>query len=135
MAQGLTYQVIKCNIMMKRILIVDDNVFMVELMTYILNSKGYDVIALYTGNEVFSQIKIDNPDLIILDLALPDLDGRDICKLLKLNSSTKNLPVILCSGAEDLDEALTLPGAPDDVLHKPFDINALIEKVEDQLAA
>jgi len=121
--------------MMKRILIVDDNVFMVEVMTYILNSKGYDVMALYTGNEVFNTIKIEHPDLVILDLALPDLDGRDICKLLKLNTSTKNLPVILCSGADDLDDALKLPGAPDDVLHKPFDINSLVEKVEYQLAA
>lgn len=120
---------------MKRILIVDDNVFMVEVMTYILNSKGYDVKALYTGNEVFNTIKIDHPDLVILDLGLPDLDGRDICKLLKLNSSTRNLPVILCSGADNLEEALQLPGAPDDVLHKPFDINALVQKVEYQLAA
>ncbi len=114
---------------------MDDNVFMVEVMTYILNSKGYDLISLYTGNEVFNTIKIDHPDLVILDLALPDLDGRDICKLLKLNNSTRNLPVILCSGAEDLDEALKLPGAPDDVLQKPFDINALVQKVEHQLAA
>jgi DNA-binding response OmpR family regulator len=121
--------------MTKRILIVDDNVFMVEVMTYILNSNGYEVIALYTGNEVFNTIKIDHPDLVILDLALPDLDGRDICKLLKLNTSTRNLPVILCSGAEDLDEALILPGAPDDILHKPFDLNALVQKVEYQLAA
>ena len=114
---------------------MDDNVFMVEVMTYILNSKGYDVKALYTGNEVFNTIKIDHPDLVILDLGLPDLDGRDICKLLKLNNSTRNLPVILCSGADDLDEALKLPGAPNDVLHKPFDINALVQKVEYQLAA
>ena len=121
--------------MTKRILIVDDNEFMVEVMTYILNSKGYDVIALYAGSNVFDTIKIDHPDLVILDLSLPDLDGRDICKLLKLNNSTKNLPVILCSGAEDLDDALKLPGAPNDILHKPFDINALIQKVEYQLAA
>ena len=121
--------------MTKRILVVDDNEFMVEIMTYILNSKGYYVIPLYTGSEVFNAIKIDHPDLIILDLTLPDLDGRDICKLLKLNYSTKNLPVILCSGADDLDEALRLPGAPDDILHKPFDINMLMQKVEYQLAA
>jgi DNA-binding response OmpR family regulator len=121
--------------MMKRILIVDDNVFMVEVMTFILNSNGYDVISLHTGNEVFNTIKADHPDLVILDLALPDLDGRDICRLLKLNTSTKNLPVILCSGAEDLDEALKLPGAPNDILHKPFDLTALVQKVEYQLAA
>ena len=50
---------------MKRILIVDDNEFMVEVMTYILNSKGYEVIALYTGSQVFNTIKIDHPDLVI----------------------------------------------------------------------
>jgi DNA-binding response OmpR family regulator len=126
---------VKCDIMAKRILIVDDNEFMVEVMTYILNNKGYDVIALHTGDEVFNTIKAIHPDLVILDMMLPDMDGRDICKLLKLNQSTKNLPVIMCSGDDDVDKTLHEAGGPDAVLHKPFDITSLVEKVDYQLAA
>jgi DNA-binding response OmpR family regulator len=119
----------------KRILIVDDNEFMVEIMTYILNNKGYDVTSLYTGDEVFNTIKTAHPDLVILDMKLPDMDGRDICKLLKLNRSTKDLPVIMCSGEDEVTEVMNQRGGPDDILQKPFDIDSLVAKVEVQLAA
>jgi DNA-binding response OmpR family regulator len=122
--------------MCKKILIVEDNVLMVEVMTYILINCGYDVIALTNGDEVFNRIKSAHPDLVILDAILPGMNGKEICQLIKLNKTTRNLPVIMCSGDEDsIDESLKQNGAPDDVLHKPFDVNALIEKVEFQLAA
>ncbi len=121
--------------MLKKILIVEDNELMTEVMSYILISNGYDVIALSRGDDVFDNIKNNHPDLIILDARLPGMDGRDICQLLKLNKGTCNLPVIICSGDDNIDESLNKKGAPDDVLHKPFDIAALIEKVEYQLAA
>lgn len=121
--------------MAKKILIVDDNALMVEVLSYILANNGYEVIALSNGNEVFKQIKANHPDLVILDAILPGIDGIEICKLLKLNKTTQNLPVIMCSGDDDLDVTLQKKGAPDDILHKPFDIASLIEKVEYQLAA
>ena len=120
---------------MKKILIVDDNELMIEVMTYILINNGYDVIALNNGAEVFNKIKANHPDLIILDAILPGMNGREICQLIKLNKATKDLPVIMCSGDETIDEALHQKGAPNDVLHKPFDITSLIEKIEYQLAA
>jgi DNA-binding response OmpR family regulator len=120
---------------MKKILIVDDNKLIVEVMTYILISKGSEVISLYNGDEVLNNIKDNHPDLVILDDTLPGMTGRDICQLLKLNGSTKNLPVIMCSGNDDIAESLNQKGAPDDVLQKPFDISSLVDKVEFQLAA
>ena len=126
----------KYKTMQKRILIVEDNLLMIEVMTYILINYGYEVIALSNGNEVFNNIKINHPDLVILDAMLPGIDGREICQLIKLNKATRNLPVIICSGDEDsIERSLTQKGAPDDVLLKPFDITCLIEKVEYQLAA
>src|ERR1700761_937158 len=125
----------KAIVMSKKILIVEDNKLMTEVMTYILNNNGYEVIALANGNEVFSKIRTNHPDLVILDAALPGINGTEICQLLKLNKATQNLPVIMCSGDDNIDESLNQTGAPDDVLHKPFDINCLIEKVEYQLAA
>jgi len=120
---------------MKKILIVDDNELMIEVMTYILINNGYEVIALTDGTGVFNNIKINHPDLVILDAILPGMDGREICQLIKLNRATKDLPVIMCSGDESIDETLKQKGAPNDILHKPFDINSLIEKIEYQLAA
>jgi|GEM_PF-2443274 DNA-binding response OmpR family regulator len=58
-------------------------------MTYILNNKGYEVIALHNGEEVLDHIKTDHPDLVILDVMLPDADGRDICTEIKLNTKPK----------------------------------------------
>lgn len=130
-----TARLIKDNTMLKKILIVEDNELLIEVMTYILISNGYDVIALSHGENVFNEIKITHPDLVILDAVLPGMDGRDICQLIKLNKATRDLPVIICSGDDSIDESLQQKGAPDDVLHKPFDITSLIEKVEYQLAA
>jgi DNA-binding response OmpR family regulator len=122
--------------MSKKILLVEDDELMVEVMTYILISHGYDVVSASSGIEVFKNIKSTHPDLIIVDAILPGLNGSEICQLLKLNRTTKNLPVIICSGDEDsIEQSLKQRGAPDDVLIKPFDINCLIEKVEYQLAA
>ncbi|MEO8885469.1 MAG: response regulator [Mucilaginibacter sp.] len=121
--------------MAKKILIVDDNEFMIEIMTFILIAKGYEVIALYRGDKVLDTVMASHPDLVILDVTLPGMDGREVCKLLKLNRSTRQLPVIMCSGNDDVDDALKQKGAPNDVLHKPFDTHELIEMVELQLAA
>lgn len=126
---------IRAEAMSKKILIVDDDELMIEVMTYILMNNGYEVISLSSGSEVFNNIKTNHPDLIILNAILPGIDGMEICHLLKLNKATHDLPVILCSGDDSIDESLNQKGAPDDILHKPFGINSLIEKVEYQLAA
>ncbi len=123
------------NFMSKRILIVEDNRLMLEVLAYILINNGYEVFTLTSGNEVFSAIKARHPDLVILDLALPGIKGEEICQLIKLNKTTRNLPVIVCSGDDATDDTLHQKGAPDDVLQKPFDINSLIQKIEYQLAA
>ena len=104
--------------MSKKILIVEDNELMVEVMTYILNNNGYEVFALNSGQEVFNNIKSNHPDLVILDAVLPGMNGKEICQLIKLNKATQNLRVIMCSGDESIGESLRQTGAPDDVLQK-----------------
>ncbi|MBB3970085.1 response regulator [Mucilaginibacter phyllosphaerae] len=121
--------------MTKKILIVDDNELIVEVMSYILMNSGYDVSSLSNGEHVIEEVLANHPDLLIMDAKMPGMDGREICKFLKLNTLTKDTPVIICSAEDNLDAALVQDGAPNDVLHKPFDINALIDKVELQLAA
>ena len=121
--------------MAKKILILDNNELMIEVMTYILTANGYDVVSFSDAANIFDEIKTSHPDLIILDVFLPGLDSRELCRLIKLNRNTKNLPVIICSASDEADVAQNPKGAPDDVLLKPFSINNLIEKVEYQLAA
>jgi CheY-like chemotaxis protein len=121
--------------MLKKILIVDDNEFIIEVMTYILSNSGYDVIALNSGDGVLDHIKTDHPDLVILDMMLPGADGRDICKEIKQHEDTKNLPVIICTGSHELELSMNQQGAPNDVLYKPFDVDALVGMVAYQLAA
>ncbi len=108
---------------------------MLEVMAYILSSNGYEVFTSESGGEVFNQIKINHPDLVIIDLTLPGINSREVCRLIKLNSTTRDLPVILCSSDDSMESLRGQKGPPDDVLEKPFDINSLIQKVEYQLAA
>jgi CheY-like chemotaxis protein len=121
--------------MAKRILIVDDNELMIEVMTYILLGNGYEVAASTRVNEIFAIIKACHPDLVILDIVNKSIDGRELCRLIKLNRATKNLRVIVCSENEETEPQEPQKGAPDDVLQKPFGMNSLIRKVELQLAA
>lgn len=119
----------------KKILIVDDNEFIIEVMTYILSNRGYEVITLDNGHGVINHIKTNNPDLIILDVMLPGADGLEICKEIKGNTYTKHLPIIMCTGRDNLQLAMNKPGSPNDVLYKPFDVDRLINMVAYQLAA
>ena len=120
----------------KKILIVEDDELMIDVMSYILISHGYEVISSTNGSDVFKNIKANHPDLIIIESLLPGMGGTEICQLIKLNRTTKNLPVIMCSGDEDfIEQSLKQKGGPDDILIKPFDITSLIEKIEYQLAA
>jgi len=119
----------------KKILIVDHNGLMTEVMSYILSNNGYDVITLNSAAHIFNSIRKDNPDLRTLDALLPDIAGMDVHRLLKWNKETQTLPVIICTDNDDPDSYLKQEGAPDDVLHKPFGMNNLIEIVGHQLAA
>ena len=121
--------------MLKKILLVEENPLMMEVMSYILINYGYEVFTLSSGNDIFKIIKSNQPDLVILDDLLHGINGREICQLIKLNKTTCNLPVIMCSGDDQIDDALKQKGAPDDILHKPFDITSLVEMVAYQLAA
>lgn len=122
--------------MSKKILIVEDDALMLEVMAYILSSSGYDVFTLASAGEVFTQIKVNRPDLVIVDTDLSGINSREICRLIKLNNTTQNLRVIMCSNEYDSPEnIMEQKGSPDDVLEKPFDISSLMQKVEHQLAA
>ena len=120
---------------MKRILAVDDNDDILEVLRYILEDSGYEVDTLSDGHFLFDKIKEHTPDLILLDIMLGDMDGRELCKMLKSNVETQDIPIIMISASHGLSERFKPCDAPDDFLAKPFDISELLDKVQTQLSA
>jgi DNA-binding response OmpR family regulator len=119
--------------MNKRILILDDDQDILDVVSYLLTDSGYDVQTLSTGEQIVTVIQQFNPDLVLMDVMLADMDGRLICKDLKADGITNHIPVILISGTHDLAQSLHQLGAPNDFIPKPFDIDVLLRKVKEQL--
>ena len=122
-------------IMSKKILAVDDDNDILDVIRIILEEEGYEVFTLANGKHVFDMVKENGPDLILLDVMLGGLDGRDICRALKEDQNYKNIPVVMISASHNLNNLLLMPGAPDNFLAKPFDIDHLLAMVKAQLAA
>jgi len=119
--------------MNKRILILDDDQDILDIVSYLLTEGGYEVQTLASGEQIASAIHQFNPDLVLMDVMLADMDGRLICRDLKADASTHHIPVILISGTHDLAASLHQQGAPNDFIPKPFDIELLLQKVKHQL--
>ena len=115
---------------MKKILVVDDDDDVLETIQLILEIGGYDVEPLNDASLIFERIDVFKPDLILLDIVLGKIDGRIICHQLKLNPSTKNIPILMMSGLYKLNEINEMNCGPDDFMPKPFKMNVLLEKIE-----
>ena len=118
--------------MQKKILAVDDDVDILEMLKILLNMFGYDVQATLRGQEVFDRITQVRPDLILMDVTLSGIDGRDISRKLKENKDTSNIPIILISALPGSKIEMMDCGA-DDFLNKPFDITSLQNKIKQHL--
>ncbi|MBW4891907.1 response regulator transcription factor [Mucilaginibacter sp. HMF5004] len=118
--------------MLKRILAVDDDLYILDALSELLKYSGYDIDTTPKGEEVFNKIDEHVPDLILLDVMLSGLDGREICKQLKSNNKTSGIPVIMISATPNISESVKTSGA-DDYIAKPFDISHLLDKIEKQL--
>jgi CheY-like chemotaxis protein len=120
---------------MQRILAVDDDKDILEVLQYILEDSGYEVETLADGHFLFDRIKENHPDLIVLDIMLGNMDGRELCRDVKTKEETRDIPVILLSASHAITNSFKQNGNPDDFIAKPFDINVLLSSVERQLAA
>lgn len=123
------------NIQIMKILAVDDDRDIVDVIRLILEDEGYEVSTLTSGIDVLKVIASLRPDLILLDVMLGGIDGRDICRQIKNHEIFKNIPVVMISASHNLQSLLTLPDSPNDFIAKPFDIDSLIKTVKAQLAA
>jgi DNA-binding response OmpR family regulator len=115
----------------KKILVVDDEADLVETIRFSLEVEGFETMVAYNGEEALSLARKENPDLIILDLMLPKLDGYKVCRLLKFDERYKHIPILMLTAkAQERDRLLGKETGADDYMTKPFDIDQLMEKVK-----
>jgi DNA-binding response OmpR family regulator len=119
----------------KRILIVEDDPSVLRATSYILEKEGYDVITAQNGLEGLKKAREDNPDLLILDVMLPGIDGFEICHNLRGEPETADLPILMFSAkGQESDKATGMKMGANDYLTKPVDRIVLLDKVAELLA-
>lgn len=117
--------------MQQKILVVEDEVHIIELLKYNIELAGYQMIYADNGKEGINLCVEQHPDLVILDLMLPDIDGFDVCKILKKDERTKDIPVIMLTArGEEVDKVLGLELGADDYITKPFSIRELMARIK-----
>ena len=119
---------------MSKLLIVDDSTYLLEAMEIILLQRGYTVKTLSGWNNIFKEINVFDPDLVILDIFLAGRDGRELCKELRKRNVIKYICVLMFSASSKALEDFGAYGA-DGYLEKPFGINNLVEKIESVLSS
>lgn len=117
---------------MNKILVVDDDVDILTVVQLVLDSHGFEVVAISKWQQIYSQIESFKPDLILLDVSLGSQDGRNICRQLKTDTATKKISIVLFSANHNVQKSIPDCFA-DMFISKPFDIDDLIEGINNQL--
>lgn len=116
----------------KKILIVDDEKPIVEILTYNLHKEGYETIEAYDGEQAITLALTQKPDLILLDIMLPKVDGLTVCK--RIRHTLTNVPILILSAKdEEIDKILGLELGADDYITKPFSVRELMARVKANL--
>ncbi len=118
----------------KRILVVDDEVYIVHILEFTLTMEGYDVVTAADGDEALRKVEEDRPDLVVLDIMMPRMDGYEVCRRLREEEETRDLPVILLSAkGRPIDRETGMEVGANDYIVKPFSPRRLLEKIRDLL--
>jgi DNA-binding response OmpR family regulator len=112
----------------KRVMIADDDPGILDAVEAMLEFGGYQVSSTPNGATLL-EITDDFPDLLLLDIWMPGTDGRDVCKQLKAQESSRKMPIIMISASTELERSAKEAGA-DDFMEKPFDMDELLQKIE-----
>jgi DNA-binding response OmpR family regulator len=119
----------------KKILVVDDEVDLVNTIRFSLEREGYTVLVSYSGEDALNQAQKEKPDLILLDIMLPKLDGYKVSRLLKFDERYKHIPILMLTAkTQEKDKTLGIETGADEYITKPFDIDELMEKVREYLS-
>jgi len=117
-----------------KILVVDDEVYILHILDFSLGAEGFEVITANNGELAIEKAKQEKPDLIVLDIMMPVLDGYETCRRLKREAETKTIPVVLLTAkGRDVDKRLGYEVGAVDYIVKPFSPNRLIERIQEIL--
>jgi DNA-binding response OmpR family regulator len=115
----------------KKILIVDDEQDILDVLKYRLEANDYEVLVASDGQDGLNKARSEKPDLIVLDLMLPKLDGYKVCRMLKFDENYKAIPIIIFTArAQKDDEDLGMEMGADAYVAKPFEPEVLLEKIK-----
>ena len=113
-----------------RILVVDDEIYIVHILDFSLGMEGYEVLTALDGEQALDRLKSDKPDLIVLDIMMPKVDGYEVCRTIKSNPETQHIPVILLSAkGRNVDQKMGFDVGADDYITKPFSPRKLVERI------
>ncbi|MDE2888848.1 MAG: response regulator transcription factor [Gemmatimonadota bacterium] len=113
------------------ILVVEDEVDIQEIVSYNLEKAGFAVAAVDSGEAALESIRKELPDLVVLDLMLPGMDGLEVCRLLKQDTATRDLPILMLTArAEEVDRVVGLELGADDYVIKPFSARELTLRIQ-----
>ena len=119
-----------------KVLVVDDEVYILHILDFILGAENYDVITAMNGEQALEKVRDEKPDLIVLDIMMPKLDGYETCRLIKSDPKTKAIPVILLTAkGREVDQKLGREVGASDYITKPFSPSKLIDRVQSILSA
>lgn len=120
--------------MSKRILIADDETDIVETLQFMLEVEGFECLTAYNGEDALNLAKREIPDLLILDVMMPKINGYKVCRLLKFDAKYKNIPILMVTArSQEEDKMIGEETGADEYITKPFEINDVVEKVKKYL--
>jgi two-component system phosphate regulon response regulator PhoB len=114
-----------------KVLIIEDDRSLAEVLSYNFKAAGYDVLAATDGQDGLLQAQLKSPDVVLLDLMLPVVDGLDVCRRLRADQSTREIVIVMLTAkAEETDELIGFSLGADDYVTKPFSVKVLLERVK-----
>lgn len=114
-----------------RILIIEDERGLTDVLTYSLQREGYDVLVAHDGQEGLRKAQMQIPDLVVLDLMLPTMDGLEVCRQLRSGDKTRAVPILMLTAkAEETDQVVGFTMGADDYVTKPFSVKVLLQRIK-----
>jgi DNA-binding response OmpR family regulator len=120
---------------MARVLVADDDPIVRELIVYKLETEGYDVVVAEDGTSALSTVQESTPDIVVLDVHMPGLSGFDVCRMMRAEPATAQVPVImLTASVQEADISTGFVSGADDYVAKPFSPRELVSRIQAVLA-